>query len=169
MRMIDYDYPTWLVPIETARKLKKLNFDLPSPFVLRYGKVVFLTSYAFYTESGVIDLEIEIDKELERTNDIIRRKDKYKNLEEDDYEEDGYNRITVVPTWEQVIEWFIDKNLIGTIEYRKFDEKDPYYAYCITNKMTKVLDYSSNTTRYKTYREAREALVNKLIEIYKKQ
>lgn len=74
-----------------------------------------------------------------------------------------------LPTWEQVIEWFIDKNLIGTIEYRKFDEKDPYYAYCITNKMTKVLDYSSNTTRYKTYREAREALVNKLIELYGKK
>lgn len=74
-----------------------------------------------------------------------------------------------IPTWEQVIEWFIEKNLIGKIEYGKFDEKDPYYAYCITNKMTKVLDYSSNTTRYKTYREAREALVNKLIKLYGKK
>lgn len=35
--------------------------------------------------------------------------------------------------------------------------------------MTKVLDYSSNTTRYKTYREAREALVNKLIKLYGKK
>ena len=76
---------------------------------------------------------------------------------------------TAIPTWEQVLEWFIEKNLIGKIEYGKFNEKDPYYAYCITNKMAKVIDYSTDRTSYKSYREAREALVNKLIELYEKK
>lgn len=35
--------------------------------------------------------------------------------------------------------------------------------------MARVLDYSTDTTRYNSYKEDREALVNKLIEIYKKQ
>lgn len=142
------DYPNWLVSVEIAKRLKEIKFDLPSPFVLQYERAVILSGYDFYCESGYIDLEINVNEDLERVNS---------------------KEITIIPTWEQVIEWFIEKNLIGTIEYRKFDEKDPYYAYCITNKMTKVLDYSSNTTRYSSYREAREALINKLIEIYKKE
>lgn len=47
--------------------------------------------------------------------------------------------------------------------------KHPYYSYCITNKMAKVIDYSTDRTSYKSYREAREALVNKLIELYGKK
>lgn len=107
MKTNDYNYPSWLVSVEIAERLKKIKFDLPSPFVLQYEKPVILSGYDFYCESGYIDLEIDVDEQLERVNS---------------------KEITVIPTWEQVIEWFIDKNLIGTIEYRKFDEKDPYYA-----------------------------------------
>ena len=161
------DYPSWLVSIEIAEKLKKIKFDLPSPFVLRYGNVVILSGYDFYCESGYIDLEIKVDKDLERINDNIERLNDYNYLDDDDdLEEENNDEITVVPTWEQVIEWFIEKNLIGKIGYGKFDEKYPYYTYCITNKMARVLDYSTDTTRYESYREARQALVNKLIELY---
>lgn len=70
--------------------------------------------------------------------------------------------------WEQVLEWFRKKNLIGTIECEDFypDDKTYYYAYCILNNLGKVLFYSPNYDTYETYEKAREALVNKLIEIY---
>ena len=44
-----------------------------------------------------------------------------------------------------------------------------FYAYCIINKLGKVLFYSPNYKSYETYEEVREALVNKLIEIYKNE
>ena len=53
--------------------------------------------------------------------------------------------------------------------FNRVYNKHPYYAYCITNKMAKVIDYSTDRTSYKSYREAREALVNKLIELYGKK
>lgn len=145
------DYPNWLVPIKTAKKLKKIGFNTNTFFLYNEEdepKVMFGLN-TFEEVDGQSNLEIE-------------QLYLYQEADMESYE-------CVLPTWEQAIEWFIDKNLIGTIEYRKFDEKDPYYAYCITNNMTKVLDYSSNNTRYKTYKEAREALVNKLIKLYGKK
>lgn len=145
------DYLNWLVPIKTAKKLKKIGFNTNTLFIYNEEdepKVMFGLN-TFEKVDGQSNLEIE-------------QLYLYQEADMESHE-------CVLPTWEQVIEWFIDKNLIGTIEYRKFDEKYPYYAYCITNKMTKVLDYSSNNTRYKTYREAREALVNKLIKLYGKK
>lgn len=137
------NYPNWLVPIEIAKKLKEIGFDLPT--------------------HNTTSIEILESKRYKEENKIYSRENVLKgNL----YNANESKKGISIPTWEQVIEWFIDKNLIGTIEYRKFDEKDPYYAYCITNKMTKVLDYSSNTSRYNSYREARQALVNRLVELY---
>lgn len=137
------NYPNWLVPIEIAKKLKEIGFDEPT--------------------QNRTSIEVLESKRYKEENKIWSGEH---ILKSNSYNANGYKDNLSIPTWEQVIEWFIDKNLIGTIEYRKFDEKDHYYAYCITNKMTKVLDYSSNTTRYSSYREAREALVNKLIELY---
>lgn len=137
------NYPNWLVPIETAKKLKEIGFDLPTH---NTTSIEILESKRYKEENKIYSIENVLKGNLYNANESKK----------------GIS----IPTWEQVIEWFIDKNLIGTIEYRKFDEKDPYYAYCITNKMTKVLDYSSNTSRYSSYSEAMEALVNKLIELY---
>lgn len=140
------NYPNWLVSIEIAKKLKEIGFDLPTH---NTTSIEILENKRYKDENKIYSKEYVLKGDLYNANETKK----------------GLS----IPTWEQVIEWFIDKNLIGTIEYKKFDEKDPYYAYCITNKMTKVLDYSSDTTRYNSYKEAREALVNKLIEIYKKQ
>ena len=73
-----------------------------------------------------------------------------------------------VPTFEQVLNWFRNKGLVGTIEYEDFilDDKTCYYAYRITNKSGDILYYSPNYRTFETYEEAREALVNKLIEVY---
>lgn len=75
---------------------------------------------------------------------------------------------TAIPTWEQILEWFRNKSFIGTIEYEDFysDDNTCYYGYRITNKSGDILFYSPNYRSYETYEEAREALVNKLVEFY---
>lgn len=82
------NYPNWLVPIKTAKKLKEIGFDEPC-----------LLSY---------DLTLETNFQL--SGDLG-----YCTFSINDFDNGD------IPTWEQVIEWFIEKNLIGTIEYRKFD------------------------------------------------
>lgn len=152
-------YQNLLVSVEIAKKLKKIGFNEPC---LVENVETHSEDYSFinFEEEMCSDVSVQLE-------DVVFVKNEH--LEDNLGVYKDLMLKTAIPTWEQVIEWFIEKNLIGTIEYKKFDEKDPYYAYCITNKMTKVLDYSSDTTRYNSYREAREALVNKLIEIYKKQ
>lgn len=140
------DYPSWLVPIEIAKKLKEIGFDLPTHCTT---SIEILESKRYKDENKIYSKEYVLKGNLYNANET----------------KEGLS----IPTWEQVIEWFIEKNLIGKIEYGKFDEKYPYYTYFITNKMARVLDYSTDTTRYESYREAREALVNKLIKLYGKK
>jgi len=130
------------VSLDQARALKELGFDEPCQYYYQKDYKYFGSNDDYMAISGSFFRDLK-NENWNSMPDLIS-----------------------APTHEQVIEWFIGKNLIGTLEYRKFDEKDPYYAYCITNKMTRVLDWSSNTTRYNSYREAREALINKLIELY---
>lgn len=137
------DYPNWLVSIEIAKKLKEIGFDEP-------------------TQNNT-SFDILESKRYKEENKIYSQNHVLKGYS---YDANCTKEGISIPTWEQVIEWFIEKNLIGKIEYGKFNEKDPYYAYCITNKMAKVIDYSTDRTSYKSYREAREALVNKIIELY---
>lgn len=74
-----------------------------------------------------------------------------------------------LPTWEQVLEWFRNKGFIGTVEYKDFYSENNYeYAFCIINKLDKKTYHSIGNSITKTYEEAREALVNKLIEVYGK-
>lgn len=78
----------------------------------------------------------------------------------DDFEEGE------VPTWEQVFEWFREKGLVGVIVTNEIlNEGDPLYFPIVDD-----LDGDYYTLdNYYTYEEAREALVNKLIELYKNQ
>ena len=144
-------HPSWLVPIKIAKKLKKVGFNTNTLFLYNEEEdpKIMLGLCTLDEVDGQSNLEIE-------------QLYFYQEADMETYE-------CILPTWEQVLEWFIKQNLIGTIEYGKFDEKDPYFSYCITDNMAKVLDYSSNTVVYKTYQEARVALVNKLIKLYEQK
>lgn len=65
---------------------------------------------------------------------------------------------TAIPTFEQVFEWFREKGFQSHIEYT------------LDNSMFKIhisgLFLQTKDSYFKTYEEAREALVNKLIEFY---
>lgn len=147
------NYPNWLVPIDIAKKLKEIGFNTNAVFFYNEEekpKVMFGLN-TFEEVNGQSDLDIE-------------QLNFFQEADMESYE-------CILPTWEQVLEWFREKNLIVTIECEDFypDDKTYYYAYCIINKLGKVLFYSPNYKSYETYEEVREALVNKLIEIYKSE
>ena len=142
--MKNSNYPNWLVPLDIAIKLKEIGFDKPSPFVLQYGEVQILTCYDFW-HAGVIDIEVTIDKDLERVNS---------------------DETTVVPTWEQVFEWFREKGYHGIIAVR-YEDGDDQYSYCIEFLDELITDF--NQANPLTYEDAREALVKALIQTYKNE
>ena len=144
--MKNNNYPNWLVSLDIAIKLKEIGFDKPSPFVLQYGEVQILTCYDFW-HAGVIDIEVTIDKDLERVNS---------------------DETTVVTTWEQVFEWFREKGFESYIRlesHAHFDEGN-YYYFEITKSNLRQLDWQGD---FDDYNEAREALVKALIRTYKNE
>lgn len=145
------NYPTWLVPVETAIRLKEIGFN---EYCVHYTRVAK-----------------NADETLEKIISVCH--DHYGRMTPGIRNSGHIDTETTIgvsiPTWEQVLEWFRGKNLIGTIEYEDFypDDKTCDYAYCIMNKLGKVLFYSPNYNTYETYEEARKALINHLIRFYK--
>ena len=63
-----------------------------------------------------------------------------------------------LPTWEQAFEWFREKGYIGTIN----DKNNFYYKLRINGKCNFI-----DEEKFTNYEDAREKLINKLIETYK--
>ena len=71
-----------------------------------------------------------------------------------------------IPSYEQVFEWFREKELIGVIDYF-FDmiREKPLYKYEIKNIIGQVIFINKEVIE--TYNEAIRLLINQLIETYK--
>lgn len=147
------NYPKWLVPIEIAKKLKKIGFN---ELCLVENVETHSEDYNFinfkeemYSEAIVLleDVELVSNKDLKDKLSI------YKN----------FVLRTAIPTWEQVFEWFRGKGLVGVIVTNEIlNEGDPLYFPSVDD-----LDGDYYTLdNYYTYEEAREALVNDLIKVY---
>lgn len=72
-----------------------------------------------------------------------------------------YKAYVSIPTWEQVFEWFRNKKFYSIIDYCG----DKHYSFRILKMGT--LSFETNNKVYSTYEQARQILVEKLIEIYK--
>ena len=88
-----------------------------------------------------------------------------------DFQKENYNDsydYWSIPSNEQVIEWFKEKELIGVIDYF-FDiiRDKPLYKYEIKNIIGQVIFINKEVIE--TYNEAIRLLINQLIEIYKIQ
>ena len=134
-------YPTWLVPLGMAKKLKEVGFNEPC---------------LYYSSEAISGMEyqcIEIEERIhnEVYNVVELRELKYFN----------YNKTkgcTSLPTWEQVLEWFRGKGFIGVVYYRyRIEDKGFSYEIIGTSKLFPI---------YNTYEEAREALIKEIINIY---
>lgn len=132
------NYPTWLVPLEIAQELKVIGFDVPCHFhFLYYHGWEMLKKRG--DEYGFI------------TSNSCRA-----------YVVENHNAIgkLSVPTWEQVFQWFRDKGFMITLINYEDVSKFSFYNMKIRGGV-----YYAEA--FKTYEQAREELVYKLIEIYK--
>lgn len=138
------NYPSWLVPIEIAKKLKKIGFNTNTLFIYNEEeepKIMF----------GLNTLE-EVDGQ---SNLEIEQLCFFQEADMETYE-------CILPTWEQVFAWFRGKGLFHSINIANEIPKGKYFRakiYKNSGKIIKLIDC-------KTYEEAREKLINKLIKIY---
>ena len=143
------NYPDWLVPLNIAKKLKEIDFN---EYCL----------FAFSTEKNNLYLIQRDKKDCVRYDDISL-------LYEPVVPPDSF----LVPTWTDVFTWFRKRGLYGFIT---FDNTFPNsvsetFSFEI-RKINRKLIYSSeenSTDEFNCYEVVREALIFKLIEIYKTQ
>ena len=139
------DYPSWLVSVEQAKKLRELSFN-EETFIY-----------------------VCIDKD---TNEIVSGflpslslYDNLKGIRNSDLNKDTGLFELCIPTFEQVLEWFINKGFIGTVVcFRDASLNKPIYIFEIKDKKGYLISSSKNITE--KYEKAREELINKLIELY---
>lgn len=147
------NYPSWLVPIEQAKRLKKIGFNMPTMFYLidASGQILLNPDNGGVDLCGVYSLEL-------------------KDISLSDYNDESFNvrGITSIPMWEQVFEWFREEGFESYIRLEShalFDEGN-YYYFEITKSNLRQLDWKGD---FDDYNEAREELLNNLIEKYVKR
>ena len=137
--MNNNNYPNWLVPLDIAQELKAIGFDEPCHFY-------YQNDYSEYLKAGDPDKYHIISDSL-----AANRKNANHN---------NSDIAISAPTWEQVFEWFRDKGFMITLINYEDESKFSFYNMKIRGGV-----YYAEA--FKTYEQAREELVYKLIEIYK--
>ena len=140
--MKNNNYPTWLVSLDIAIKLKEIDFDEHCLF-------------AFDTQNNDLYLIQREKKDCVWYEDISL-------LYESVVPTDSF----LIPTWEQVFEWFWEKGYHGIIAVR-YEDGDDQYSYCIEFLDELITDF--NQANPLTYKDAREALIKALIQTYKSE
>ena len=140
-------YPSWLVSIEQAKKLRELGFEEKCHFF-----------WNFYEHVNRMCCYADINEEDE--DFLFPNEYNYNNKNSS-----GYDVYLSIPTFEQVLEWFISKGFIGTIVcFRDASLNKPIYIFEIKDEKGYLISSSRNITE--KYEEAREVLVNDLIRVY---
>lgn len=144
------NYPSWLVSVEQAKKLKEIGFNEPTMFYLidASGQILLNPNNGGVDLCGVYSLEL-------------------KDISLSDYNDESFNvrGTTSIPMWEQVFEWFREKGFECSIKmyYQKWFNEGCYYSYVITSATD---TWIGSKSEFETYEEAREELLNSLIEKY---
>jgi hypothetical protein len=142
--MKNNNYPSWLVPLDIAIKLKEIGFNKKTMFYFFSADITFKFSIS---EDIPLDYILPIG----------------------DVELDNYNRkgfYASIPTWEQVFEWFREKGMFHSIcIVDDLLEGVKYFEAEIRDNNGDIICILSR----ETYEEAREALVKALIRTYKNE
>lgn len=132
--MLEENYPSWLVPIYLAKKLKEIGFRMCTTDFYEGGR-----------GEGRFKTNLDIN---------------FEQLKRNNY--NAYEDYVSIPNYTQVFDWFRRKRLFGIIDYNESNS----YSYRILIMGTPSVITDSKI--YPIYHFCREALVNKLIEEYKK-
>ena len=126
------NYPTWLVPLDIAKKLKEIGFNEHCPFSMdNYWSFVDCSKDG----NGFFDLE-----------------GKNHNIYKDVYS---------IPSWTEALAWFRAKGYYGNLEATSKGTSAYIYAPFLDQGTSWEIAYKES------YEEAREALLLKLIDLYK--
>lgn len=131
---INENYPSWLVSIDVARMLKKLGFK--ERCIFAYDKQQGLTIETSRLHESVIAFD-----------ELL-------------FDENDFDYVVSVPTYEQVFEWFASRGWLGVII--SLDTSD--YSYKVVHRNVLVVDIKN--TYVKSYSEIRERLVDVLVRLY---
>lgn len=134
--MENNNHPNWLVPLEIARKLKDIGMNNSEIFIYNDD------SYGWCKSGQMYDND--------RWGDFYTAEEIY---------EFGDPTMEYTYTWEQALEWFREKEIVGTVRYLPILGKK-IYIYVIN------APFVSCEEEFLSYEEAREALVNRLIKEY---
>ena len=143
--MKNNNYPTWLVPLEIAQELKEIGFDEPCTFAIDYTQLI----------------EPFLVQDCNKGHNVVFCGE-MKNLTYKTLDKNLLDKIAIIPTWTDVLAWFRKKNLVGLVSYRYRDKNNKGFSF-------EILDEDTDVFLYNTYEQAQEALVYKLIEIYKSE
>ena len=150
--MKNKNYPNWLVPLEIAKELKDIGFD---------GLCLVENNETHSEDYSFINFEKEMCSDINvQLEDVIFVQNS--NLEDVSGTYKSLLLKTTIPTWEQVFEWFREKGYIGTINFVYIDKNNFYYKLRINGKCNFI-----DEEKFTNYEDAREKLINKLIETYK--
>ena len=132
-------YPTWLVPLDIAKELKEIGFNDPCHFY-------YQNDYSEYLKTGD-------PNKYHIISDSLAANRKNANHNNSDI-------AISAPSWEEAFAWFRAKGYYGNLEATSKGTS----AYIFTPK----LDFGDWEFTYeKHYEKAREALLLKLIDLYK--
>ena len=130
------NYPSWLVSIEQAEKLKKIGFDLPTQ---NTTSIEVLENKRYKDENKIYSKEYVLKGNLYNANET----------------KGGLS----IPTWEQAFEWLRKKGFRISLENHEDSTKFMFYNM-------KINEGKHFKGEYSNYEEAREELLNSLIEKY---
>lgn len=136
------NYPTWLVPLDIARKLKEIGMSNSEILVCNDGY------YGWYRNEEIYDYDI--DGEFT----------KYTALEASEWEN---SNLEPTYTWEQVFEWFRVRGLFSYI--RPNMGAMDWYSYQIYDRF----DIEKEKGMSFDYENARLFCIEALIEIFKER
>ena len=139
------NYPNWLVPLDIAQELKEIGFDEPCTFAIEYTQLI----------------EPFLVQDCNKGHNVVFCGE-MKNLTYKTLDKNLLDKIAIIPTWEQVLAWFRSKRFMITLINYEDESKFSFYNMKIRGGV-----YYAGA--FKTYEGAREALVYKLIEIYKSE
>ena len=141
-------YPTWLVSPDIAKELKEIGFDEPCVFYDILGDITFDVEFKeenlpYEYEGGFFSVSIpykEYFRPFKNSMDYI---------------------LVSLPTWEQALAWFRAKGYYGNLEATSKGTSAYIYVPFLDQGTSWDIAYKES------YEEAREALLLKLIDLYK--
>ena len=138
------NYPTWLVSPDIAKELKEIGFDTPC-----YCYIALAISGKGYQ---CIEIGDRIHNEV------------YNSIELRDIKRINYNKqkgCISLPSWTEALAWFREKGYYGNLEATSKGTSAYIYAPFLDQGTSWDIAYKER------YEEAREALLLKLIDLYK--